>query len=90
MNNLKNIVTSLQFTFAIATVLTFGLEMNQQIAFISFLMLGTFLFLTFYLISLDRKSSENRIYQLFKKQRNAVSSIGNKATSMRNPGEPAF
>jgi hypothetical protein len=51
--------------------------MNQQIAFISFLMLGTFLFLTFYLISLDRKSSENRIYQLFKKQRNAVSSIGN-------------
>jgi hypothetical protein len=90
MNNLKNIITSLQFTFAIATVLTFGLEMNQQIALISFLMLGTFLFLTFYLISLDRKSPGNRIYQLFKKQRNTAPPIGNNATSIRNAGEPAF
>ncbi|HWW41935.1 hypothetical protein [Pedobacter sp.] len=90
MNNLKNIITSLQFIFAVATVLTFSLEMNQQIAFISLLMLGAFLFLTFYLISLDRKSSENRIYQLFKKQRNAVPPIRNNATSMRNAGEPAF
>jgi len=60
MNNLKNIITSLQFTFAIATVLTFGLEMNQQIAVISFLMMGAFLFLTFYLIRLDRKSPEKK------------------------------
>jgi len=83
MNNLKNIITGLQFTFAIATILTFGLEMNQQIAFISFLMLGTFLFLTFYIISLDRKSSANKTYQLFKKQRN-------NATPISNEGKPAF
>ncbi|PTS94452.1 hypothetical protein DBR11_23365 [Pedobacter sp. HMWF019] len=83
MNNLKNIITGLQFAFAIATVLTFGLEMNQQIACISFLMLGTFLFFTFYLISLDRKSSANKTYQLLKKRRNDT-------TRIRNEGEPAF
>nr|WP_199081216.1 hypothetical protein [Pedobacter sp. ASV19] len=55
MNNLKNIITSLQVTFAIATFITLAIKMNHQIEFISFLMLSTFLFFTFYLISLDRK-----------------------------------
>ncbi|PTS92363.1 hypothetical protein DBR11_27085 [Pedobacter sp. HMWF019] len=70
MNNLKNIITGLQVTFAIATFLTLALKMNQQIEIISFLMLSTFLFFTFFLISLDRKPAPNKVYQLLKKQRN--------------------
>ncbi|HWW41293.1 hypothetical protein [Pedobacter sp.] len=60
MNNLKNIITSLQVTFAIATFITLAVKMNHQIELISFLMLSTFLFFTFYLISLDRKPAINK------------------------------
>jgi hypothetical protein len=59
MNNLKNIITSLQITFATATFITLAVKMNHQIELISFLMLSTFLFFTFYLISLDKKPAIN-------------------------------
>lgn len=55
MNASRNLVTRLQLIVAVATLVTIGKKMDYPLVLLTALMLLTFLFLTFYLISMDSK-----------------------------------